>query len=309
MLMILSAILAITIGVFFQRTRTQKHAVAQIENLGGAVTYQDTWLGSSLPESIRQSVGDDYVANAVSVRLKYRTLNRRMTTPSQDELKLFVDAVQRLPLVKTLATHSLNLKDEDLAIFAPLKNQIEELNINELYHSDFHGARLDLLSNWKQLRVLSIHSRLYTNDNLEGNPQPTDQLDIAPLANLPHLEQITLGSGEFFDERVFEDLSTLTHLKTISFWSCRFDGSHLRFLGKLPHLERIWLNNTHAEVDAGQLIIRKDGSVHQLEEPTFRFEPSYDGWMGQPKEFPRKEYQRWIKETLGEVQVFEMFSS
>ena len=208
-LLILSAILAITVGVFFRRVRTQGQAVTQIENLGGSVTYQDTWLGECLPESIRESVGDHYVANAVSASLSPRTINGRS--------------------------------------------------------------------------------------------------NIAPLSKLPQLEQITLGRGDF-NLQVFEDLSKLTRLKHISFLSSYFEGSHLAFLQKLQYLETLTLHNTHPEVKRGPYRIRQDGTRHYFEEPTFRFERSYDSHMGQPKSgFPQEKYNKWIKETMGEVQVIQSF--
>ena len=300
-LLILSAILAITVGVFFRRVRTQGQAVTQIENLGGSVTYQDTWLGECLPESIRESVGDHYVANAVSASLSPRAINGRSTPPSQDELRHFVDAARKLPKVTTLKTYSLNLSDEDLAIFTPLRKQIEELSVYQPHCVKFHGSRLDLLSGWKQLRSLSICS-----NGLYSDEQP-DQLNIAPLSKLPQLEQITLGRGDF-NLQVFEDLSKLTRLKHISFSSSYFEGSHLAFLQKLQYLETLTLHNTHPEVKRGPYRIRQDGTRHYFEEPTFRFERSDDSHMGQPKSgFPQEKYNKWIKETMGEVQVIQWF--
>lgn len=306
--MIAAAIVAVVTAVFINRIRTQQRAVAQIVELGGRVVYQDTLLGGLLPESVRKSVGDHVAANVVSVELLYRTLDRKMTTPTKDGLVRFVDAVKRLPHVKSLKTHTLNLKDDDLAFFAPLKSQIEELTINEYFHGDFHGSQLDRLVGWNQLKTLSIFSSrrsvvVIEPDTSVQSSQP-GQLNLKPLAKLPRLESFTFGNGTLSEE-VFADLSQLSHLKILTLNSCRFDGNSFALLGKLENLETIWLNNIQPEADFGPYSIRDDGTKKYLEEPTFRYE-QYHGEWGQAKDFPQDKYDEWIKQTIGDVKLIWM---
>ena len=308
-LLIVSVIIAVIVGGFFNRMRTQQGAVRTIAELGGRVTYEDTVLGRMLPESWRETVGIHAIANVVSAELLYRTVDRRMTTPTKGELASFVGAVKLLPHVKHLSTRTLNLKDDDLAIFAPLKNQIEELTINEYYHGDFRGTRLELLDGWNQLQRLSIYSSLRTDVHPNHSSEVQLNLNLAPLSKLPHLESLTIGSGTLGDQ-LFEDLTQIRELKRLSLDSCRFDGKGFAMLAKLYQLEQICLHNTHPEADFGAWSYREDGTKYFLGEPTFYFEQSHDGSMGSPKKrFPKKKYDDWIKATFGDVEVSQSSSS
>ena len=309
-LLIGSVITAIIVGGFFNRMRTKQLAVNTIVELGGRVTYEDTLLGSMLPSSLRESVSIHATAKVVSAEL----FDRRMTKPNKQELASFVGAVKRLPHVKRLSTHRLNLKDDDLAIFAPLRNQVEELTINEYPHAnDFRGARLELLDGWNQLRKLSIYCSSITVVAI-GEPAETQrkkqpgQLNLKPLSKLPRLEELAIGSGTLSDQ-VFEDLTQIRRLKRISLSSCRFSGKGFAMLAKLRHLEHIWLHNTHPEANFGAYSLHEDGSKNYLDEPTFYFEQSHDDSMGSEKGFPQKKYQQWIKATFGDVEIFEMYIS
>lgn len=308
-LLILSALVAVFVGGFFNRMRAQEQAVNTIADLGGRVVYEDTWLAGMLPEALRESIGIHATSRVVSVELLYRNVDRRMTTPTKDELASFVSAVKKLPHAKCLATHTLNLTDDDLAIFAPLKDQIEELSINEYFHGDFRGARLELLDGWNQLRTITILSSVqHISEPMEGRER-SDQLNLKPLSKLPHLESLTIGRGMLSDQ-VFEDLAQIRTLKNITLVSCRFSGKGFETLAKLQQLEYLILHNTHPEVDHGAFLIGEDGSMKHLDEPTFHFEPSHDGSMGSSsKGFPQKKYDKWIKATFGDVDVYQDSSS
>jgi len=305
-LLIVSVIITIIVGGFFNRLRTQQSAVNTITELGGRVTYEETLLGKMLPESLRGTVGIHATSNVVSAELSYRTVDRRMTTPTKDELASFVGAVKRLGHVKQLSTHTLDLKDGDLAIFAPLKSQIEELTINEYYHTDFDGGRLDLLDGWDQLRSLNIYSSLQSVVPIGEpgeKPKQPGPLNLKPLSKLPRLQSLAIGHGTLSNQ-VFEDLTRIEGLKRISLNRSRFSGNGFAMLAELPELEQIILNNVHPEVDFGLYTIHEDGSKNYLEEPTFRFERSHDGWMGSEKEFPQKKFDKWINATFGDVEIF-----
>lgn len=306
-LLIIPVIITIIAGGFFNRVRTQRRAVNTITELGGRVTYEDTLFGRMLPKSLRETVDIHATAKVVSAELQYRTVDRHMTTPSKEELASFVGAVKRLPYVKHLSTHTLNLKDDDLAIFAPLKNQVEELTINEYYHYDFRGTRLELLDGWNQLRRLSIYSSFHSGTDPIHSSGIDLNLDLSPLSKLPNLESLTIGGGTLSDQ-VFEDITQIRRLNRLSLNSCRFDGKGFAVLARLSHLEHIDLHNTHPEANFGAWSYREDGSKYFLGEPKFYFEQSSDDPNAQ-KGFPQKKYDNWIKATFGDVEIIAGSSS
>jgi hypothetical protein len=296
-LLIVTALFAFIVGTFTHRVRTQQQAVDEIRKLGGSVTYEANWLGHVLPESIGKRLGEDVCANVVSVQLLYRIVNRRMVTPTGVELERVIDAISRLPHVTRLEMHTLNLQDDDMAKLAPLRNRIEDLAINELFHGDLRGNKLEHLAGWTQLRSLQILSSGLN-----------ETLNLQPLASLPNLTHLSIGTGTL-NETAFADVSKIDSLQTLRLFSCHFDGDHLQHLRELPNLDTLSLQNIHAETEYASYTIGESGHRQPNGKPTFRFEPSYDDWLGQPKTFPADRYQQWLKEVLPNVQVSEWFSS
>jgi len=310
-LLIACALIAIACGTFVGRIRTQRQAVGEIRQLGGQVTYEANWLGRVLPESIQKRLGEDACGNVVSVELQYRTIDRRMVTLKGGELDKAVDVISRLPHVSRLSLHTLDLSDDDLGRLAPLRNRIEELYINELFHFKLKGSKLECFAGWTQLRSLEVLSEVNESLNLE------------PLASLPNLARLGIGGGTL-NEKAFKDIAKLKSLQTLYLFQCGFDGECLRHLQKSPNLGTLTLHNICPATWYESYTMDEFGKYRPKGKPSFRFErgPRYGRWtggldaaeassdgLGQPEPFPLERYRAWLKEILPNVQIHEFQSS
>jgi hypothetical protein len=303
-LFIACTVIAIACGTFIQHIRTQRQAVGEIRSLGGYVSYEANWLGHLLPESIEQRLGEDAWGNVVLVDLRYRTIDRRMVTPTGEELDRVVRAISRLPDVSKLSLHTLALDDDDLAKFAPLRN-IEELYINELFHVGLKGTKLECFAGWTQLRSLDIVSRL------------DETLSLEPLARLPNLSRLGIGPG-MLNEKDFKDIAKIKSLQMLSLFECNFDGECLRHLQGLPNLGTLALHNTCPAKSYDSYTVVESGNLQPNGKPRFRFERSSElpgrgpglsiGSSG-TEPFPTERYRAWLKEILPNVQISEMETS
>jgi len=229
-LFIACTVIAIACGTFIQHIRTQRQAVGEIRSLGGSVGYEANWLGHLLPGSIRQRLGEDACGSVVLVNLQYRTIDRRIVTLTGDELDRVVRAISRLPHVSRLWLQLLDLDDDDLARFAPLRN-IEELYINDPSNFKLKGTKLECFAGWTQLRSLDITSGL------------NETLDLEPLASLPNLTRLGIGPG-MLNEKAFKDIAKIKSLQTLGLFQCAFDGEYVRHLQRLRNLGTLALHNT-----------------------------------------------------------------
>jgi len=310
-LLIACTLVALLLGAFMYRVRTQKQAVAEICKIYGSVfniTYEANWLGRVLPESIQRHLGKDICANVVTVPLHQGRVNGRTVKPTDAELEQLVDAISRLPHAIELSFQSLDLQGDDLVRLAPLRHKIEVLGIHE-YYGKLRGDQLEPLGRWTQLRSLSLDIDLLSSGSF----------NLQPLTSIPNLTHLSLGRGTL-NENVFADISKIESLQTLSLSACHFDGEHLRHLQKLPNFTRHRLHNIRAVTEYESHIMDESGNYQPIGNPIFRFEP-----MGRLR-FPLKlqptipYYQQlqppippycrqWLKEILPKVQVGSMLSS
>jgi hypothetical protein len=150
-----------------------------------------------------------------------------MVTPTNDQLEKAVDALSRLPHVSRLSLHTLCLSDDDLATLTPLRNTIESLSINELFHGNLRGDRLDSLADWNKLRSLSILSTGLS-----------ETLNLEPLASLPNLTYLSIGTATL-NEKAFTGMSKMDSLQTLELFGCRFNGEYLPRLWRAAATDRL----------------------------------------------------------------------
>ncbi len=298
-LLVVAAIVAVTVGSWMHSVRRQRAAVFVLR-LGGSVQYEDGFVGRWLPASIRNQFSDDAISNVTSVEIHYRTIDRRMVTPSTDELERAIAAISQLPQAQRLTLHTLKLQDDDLSRLDPLKHQITALSINELFHHELTGSGLQHLQGWPELRSLHF---------LTSSTEITGRLDIQSLATNPLLERLTIGTGTL-EQRSFEELATIQSLKTLWLFNCRFEGQHLKHLQALPNLETIMLHNVHPEVSDFSPDPNISSESAEDSKPLFRYEQTPDWGMPLPRKgFPAEKYKQWLRNILPGVQVHEFFES
>ena len=296
-LLVATTLFAVVLGTFMVRLRTQQEAVAVIENLGGSVTYESNWLARVLPASIQRPISQHALADVVAVHLKYRTIDRRMTRLTAEELTAAVDAISRLPHVTQLRLYHLRLTDADIARLAPLNDQIEELTIQDLVPGGWRGTNLEPLAGFRELQSLSV---------LLWNPDRA--IDSEPLIGLPKLTSLTIGQG-YLHEEVFRDISQMESLDRLVLSACTFDGEHLRHLQRLPHLKSLGLRNIHAKVEYTSHRVDEQGNLQPHAEPSIRFLPTGDLPMPLLNAPLRDHYQKWLKKVLPNVNVAQYYMS
>lgn len=293
-----TTVIAISLGVFMYHVRVQQRAVNEIQQVGGRVAYEPNWLGCTLPGAMQEALGEDACGNVHSVSLRKRTLNRKMVTPTHAELERAVRSISRLRHVRQLSLHTLRLQDVDIELFALIKCDVEELAINELFHGKLRGSNLGHLAGLTQLRSLTLLSSGLN-----------ETLDLEPLASLPNLTALRIGTGEL-KEKDFADISRIKSLDTLSMFGCNFDGVWLQHLHKMPNLKVMCLDNIYPEVASQSYAIDEAGSYQPINKPAFRFRRWFDhGMNGPQKGFPAAKYQEWLNEVLPKVQVSSMYTS
>jgi hypothetical protein len=224
-----------------------------------------------------------------------------MVTPTSDELDNVVAAISHLPHVSRLSLHTLGLNDDDLARFAPLRS-IEEVYINELFHSKLKGTKLECFAGWTQLRDLTMLSGL------------NESLDLVPLASLPKLTRLGIGNGAL-SEKAFQDIAKIKSLQTLYLFQCTFDGEFLRHLQRLPNLGTLTLHNTCPASGYESYTLDDFGKYRPNGNPRFQYGGSngLDGnptiGPGGPEPFPSERYRAWLKEVLPNVRIDEWQSS
>ena len=293
-----TTVIAVGLSVFMHHVRVQQQAVEKIQQVGGSVAYEPNWLGRTLPVAMQERLGEDACGNVHSVSLSKCTLNRKMVTPTHAELGQAVRSISRLRHLQRLSLHTLRLQDVDIELFALLECDVEELAINELFHGELRGSNLGHLACLTQLRSLTLLS-----SGLD------ETLDLKPLASLPNLSELTIGTGAL-KEKDFADISRIKSLDTLSMFGCNFDGAWLQHLHKIPNLKVLCLHNIYAEVAPQSHTIDEAGNYQPSNKPTFRFRRWYDhGMEGPQKGLPAEQHQEWLNEVLPNVQVSNLYTS
>jgi hypothetical protein len=285
----LTTLVGLWLGVWANRAHTQRQAVQEIRAVAGEVKY-NLQHKDRVPLWLRDKLGDDFFCDVVEATLRHPTVDRTMRALAPDELDRAVAAMRRLPRLRRLEFRSTMICDEDLARLAPLKNQLEELSLNE-QRGPFTGAGLKHIQNWPRLRRLDVIA-------FEFDPQ-----FLTALAAMPNLEILLCDSLATFDldADAFRAIGRCKCLRLLYLSGCKFDGAAIVALGesKPRSLQTISLLNVSA---APKRRPPGAGTDAPLE---FEFQSaSYDA--SESDEYA-KQFKVWLDRKLPGVEIFQSY--
>ncbi|WP_425400614.1 hypothetical protein [Aeoliella sp.] len=221
---------ALVVGLYAASARQQRLAVAKLESLGASVGYQSRLQDTIYPEWLTNRLGIDYFIPVHSVQLRKRRDSRKVVPLGADRLAQSVALIQRLPRVKSIRFTGTGIRDEDLALLAPLAPQIEELYFSESRNSELTGSCLQHFANWPRLKRLTLF-----NGQL-------DTKSLGHLAGIPSLASLTITGT--LDKETFSSLAEVRNLTSLTLHSSTFNGRWLAALSNSPRLKSLELRNT-----------------------------------------------------------------
>lgn len=290
--------LCLWLGLLAASARRQQLAVAELARLGATVSYDRRVEQLWAPNWLRRFVGDDFFLNVEYVQLHHSRDGRirRPLTPA--EIDAAIAAMARLPRLGRIHFAHTEVTDDDLARFAPIAGQIEELYFNEGWRSNLTGAGLEHRAKWPRLASLGMPY---------GSKDPRA---VERLPNFPALATLTWGGGRL-DAEGFDAIARCRKLERLTLRACNFQGAAFSRLTTAPRLKQVDLHNTqpahYARYWSGDgMLLPQDDDPRNV----FEFEPHREG----PEDpnapaFPEKHYREWLEQTLPGIAVSESYSS
>lgn len=284
------------LGLWTHSARRQQKAVADLTQLGASVIYDGTVEDVWAPEWLVRFVGDDYFRDVVSVHLRYRTEKRRMHRLTPAEFDAAVAAMTELPSLASLLFSHTGVTDDDLARFAPLADQVEQLYFNESRQLNLTGDALTHLATWSRLKSLGMPFGV-------NNPQALESLE-----KFPALTELT-WSGSPLDAEDFAAIARCRKLESLTLRSSLFYGAALVRLRDAPALKRVMLLNT-IPVHFSRYLSGQTNIMPADDDPNNEFEFIPDSgdapWDPNAPVFPAKEFHDWLERVLPAVDFSEM---
>ena len=221
-MLLLTAVVAVWIGLHCQAAKQQRESRAAMERLGGWVYYDYQFPGgnfsasatSPVPQWLRDALGEDFFHSVVEVNLVYndRVPQRLDNAQVSDEALRYLGA---FPKLRNLLLKGTQATDEGL-------RHVGQLN------------RLETLYMWDATAV--------------------SDAGIAHLRGLKRLRTIHCNRSKITDESL-RILATLPALEELSLQENRFTNAGLEHLQAMHRLRRLW-------VGLGASGITDDGMVY-----------------------------------------------
>ncbi|HEY5316157.1 MAG TPA: hypothetical protein VIK18_26755 [Pirellulales bacterium] len=140
--------LSVPLGWQANRVRNQRSARAEVERLGGYVSYSPPYDDPFAPEPgwLKQQLGDDLFADIVTV-----SIYGSAATDAE-----VVSIVSKLPNLKELDLRKTQISDQSLAAVAKM-TELVELELSECNISDAGLAQLEPLTKLAKLSLWRTH--------------------------------------------------------------------------------------------------------------------------------------------------------
>ena len=236
-LLVLTAIIAIWLGVQANRARDERRGAAAVRDAGGTVRfdYQYSDDGSLTADAtppgakvIRKAVGDEYFTRVVEANAN----TQRFTNSDLAQL-------EGLKELRSLRVFETDITDEGIRSL----EQLERLEVVDLRNNHVTDAGLAILGKATKLKKLLLDGTKVTDEGL------------AHLKELHNLEVLFLSYTSVGDSGL-EHLSGLARLKELHLSGTKITDEGLVHIKGLRNLNDLLLTNTDL-TDAGLVHIRE----------------------------------------------------
>jgi hypothetical protein len=295
-LLAVTTVICLWLGMLAVGARQQRLAIDQLRSVNATVGYDGRADELWKPVWLRECVGDDFFQTVTQVNINdHQDAQESFPLPFRD-LETAVDAMRRLPSLRSITFNYTRLHDDDLRQLAPLAKQIETLNFNEGW-GEMTGKGLKYFAGWPHLHQLHVFG-----PKLDGST-------LTHVPAIPALEALTWTGP--LDEAAFENIARCRRLKHLTLNACTFEGKSLIKLRGAFCLASVMLRNCEPEPAGIITTTTKKGDIISVSPPTsynFHAGASESEFLLAPK-FSDRHYQQWLNNLLPGISFDELFES
>jgi hypothetical protein len=225
-LLLLTTVLCVWLGWQAHRAHEQQAALAFLRGVPvGSIKYDRRAEELSVPNWLRESIGDNFFRSVVEVHLT--------DSVTSENLPEIVSQLRRLPKLETVYLWHARVSDDDLRHLTPL-TQISHLGLYFPWQP-VTGTGVQHIAEMQNIRQLWLIGNSISNESLAfvprfrrletlnvGGSRISDD-GICRLTACPRLKQLTLNSCDCTDEGLTA-VASIGTLENVMFWNMDVEG-------------------------------------------------------------------------------------